>query len=457
VVDVLAALTGRKLSVRSDPFWDQVTQFTFGGVSYSIPYGLPTTLHGDKEEIDASFVGYVNGALKSSAVVFAVELVRMMVFSEARSMFRRLNKGRPGDLFSTPELEVMRRPGPDMTEGDLRTRAVLDVDLAGNHFALRNGDRIHRVRPDWMTIVLGIRDDAMGLDPVDHPESEVVGYLYHPGGQKKQEPIVYTADEVAHWAPIPDPSASYRGMSWMTPVLREISGDLQATSHKNKFFEQGATPNLIIKHQLNDPEMVATGVDIFKQGHEGVANAYKTLHLAAGADATVVGSNFQQLDFKAVQGAGETRIAAASGVGAVLAQFSEGMAGSSLNAGNYAAARRRVADGLFRPLWRSFAGAYESIVDVPPASELWYDERDIAFLREDAKDSAEIQSVRAQSIRQLTDAGFEADSVIKAIANDDMTLLVHSGLFSVQLQEPGTPEPVVEDPAPEPEPSAPAA
>ena len=437
MVDLLAAFT--KTESRFDPFLDLMgTVFSYNGSTYGVPYGFQTTLHGDKEEIDANFVGYVNGALKSSGVVFAVELVRMMVFSEARSMFRRLNKGRPGDLFSTPDLEVMRHPGPGHTEGELRTRAILDVDLAGNHFALHKGDRIHRLRPDWMTIVLGVPDGDDGLEANDHPESEVIGYLYHPGGRNKSKPIVYTADEVVHWAPTPDPAASYRGMSWMTPVLREISGDRQATSYKNKFFENGATPNLVIKNQINDPGVFKQWVALFREEHEGVANAYKTIHLGAGADATVVGTNFQQLDFKAVQGAGETRIAAASGVGAVIAQLSEGMAGSSLNAGNYAAARRRVADGLFRPLWRSFAGAYETIIDVPEAAELWYDERDIAFLREDAKDAAEIQAVRAQSIRNLTDAGFTADSVIKAIANDDMTLLKHSGLFSVQLQEPGT-------------------
>jgi hypothetical protein len=75
-------------------------------------------------------------------------------------------------------------------------------------------------------------------------------------------------------------------------------------------------------------------------GHAGVANAYKTLYLTAGADATVVGKDLQQLDFKVVQGAGETRIAAAAGIHPVIVGLSEGLAGSSLNAGNFAAARR---------------------------------------------------------------------------------------------------------------------
>jgi hypothetical protein len=40
----------------------------------------------------------------------------------------------------------------------------------------------------------------------------------------------------------------------------------------------------------------------------------------------------------------------------------------------------------------------------------------------------------------LLDAGWEPDAAVKYLASDDLTLLVgkHSGLFSVQLQPPGT-------------------
>jgi hypothetical protein len=53
------------------------------------------------------------------------------------------------------------------------------------------------------------------------------------------------------------------------------------------------------------------------------------------------------------------------------------------------------------------------------------------------KDAADIQAVNAGSIRQLLDAGFEADSVISAITSGDLSQLKHTGLFSVQLQPAG--------------------
>jgi hypothetical protein len=142
-----------------------------------------------------------------------------------------------------------------------------------------------------------------------------------------------------------------------------------------------------------------------------------------------------------VQSAGETRIAAAARTPPVMVGLSEGLQGSALNSGNYQAARRMFADGTMRPLWRKAAGSLERIVAPPrSASRLWYDDRDIAFLKEDLKERAEVMLTRAQSARQLVDAGFRPDSVIAALEAEDLSLLEHSGLFSVQLQAAGAPK-----------------
>lgn len=446
MVDLLAALIGRdeKESVRHD--WSGLT---FNGNPL---FGYQQTLTGDKVKIPAAFEEYVAEGFKESAVVFACEAVRLSVFSEARIAYRRLNAGRPGEVYSTSSLNIMRHPWPGATTGDLLTTALSHADFAGNSFAvrrIRNGVRSERIqlpRPDWMQIVIGLPDGEAPEDPTVDPVHDlggvVVGYLYHPGGIHRGDPVPLMANEVAHFKPIPDPVAPWRGMSWLTPVAREVAGDKQATVHKNKFYQNGATPNMIVKTGFEDPEIYEKWVTLFRERMEGASNAYKSLVLGAGMDATVVGRDFQQLDFKAVQGAAETRIAAASGVGAVMAQLSEGLQGSSLNAGNYAAARRRVADALFRPLWRSFVGSYETILPIPRNSELWYDDRDIAFLREDEKDAASIQQTRAITVRSFLDGGFTAESAVAAVENDDLKLLEHTGLFSVQLQPANSSAPV---------------
>jgi hypothetical protein len=765
----------------------------FGGLNYS---GSPIqTLYGKTpaEHIGSDFAGLVRGALQMSGPVSAVEMVRLMVFSEARFQWQRINNGRPGDLFGTQELGILETPWAGGTTGDLLARMILDADFAGSSYNTRIGDEVVRLRPDWVDIVLAPRDTAFGQVGL-----KCAGYAYYNDGDRKKTPVIFLPEEVAHFAPYPDPLANYRGMSWLTPVVREIQSDRAATQHKLKFFENAAaqpytsgmlTPQgwaqmgdikigdevigpdgkaravlgvypqgekdiykltfasgvtteccedhvwqvsnaydrkrgtsrlMTLKEILKDgvryesgtakwaipltdpvefanpapltvepyllglllgdgsfrsngqgsggvtlavtacdadetaqalapvlpegvsitrrdrggwaefyfrgvggpkvnpltqavkdlglfdvpgydktipaaymtalisdriallqglidsdgsietrqhgvrftttsqalaeqlaqlvrslggtasvkddgrngqpthrdrwnvrigllPEWIVparlsrkrdayrpnsrakdrcltlTSVELVRRAeaqcikvdaadglyvtdgfivthntpnlavsmakevtseqfgefveqmdrsHNGTENAYKTLYTAGGADVTVIGADFKQLDFKATQGAGETRIAAAAGVGAILANLSEGMQGSSLNAGNYQAAKRRFADGTMRPLWRNAAASLAVLIKPPPGGgqvRLTFDDRDIAFLREDQRDVAEIQAKEAQTMRTLTDAGWTPESVKAAIQNDgDWSQLVHSGLFSVQLQPPGT-------------------
>jgi hypothetical protein len=112
------------------------------------------------------------------------------------------------------------------------------------------------------------------------------------------------------------------------------------------------------------------------------------------------------------------------------------MQGSSLNAGNFSAARRSTADTCFRPMWRDAVGSLANIATVPSDAELWYDDRDIAFLREDAQEEAQIFATKMSAIRQGVDGGFIPESVIEAADALDVTL-EHSDLLSVQLLPPG--------------------
>jgi HK97 family phage portal protein len=395
--------------------------------------GSGGTLVQNREEIGGDFRGYIDGVYKSNGVVFACMLVRQLLFSEARFQFRQLSNGRPGDLFGSKALERVEKPWPNGTTGDLLTRMIQDADLAGNAYVRRTAQGVERLRPDWMTIVLG---GPRGSQPGDLGV-QLAGYSYQPGGAGSgRDPVVLLPEEVAHFAPIPDPSASYRGMSWLSPVVREIMGDHAASTHKLKFFENGATPNIVatVAKEVS-PENFEKFQEKFEAQHRGLDSAYETLFLGGGADVKVIGTDMRQIDFKVTQGHGETRIAAAAGVPPIIVGLSEGL--DSATYSNYSQARRRFADGTMRPLWRNAAGSLATIVDVPASAELWYDDRDIPFLQEDLKDEADIQSTQAGAIRQLVDAGFDADSVVNAVTAGDLTRLKHSGLFSVQLQKPG--------------------
>jgi hypothetical protein len=418
-------------------FQEWVDLFNYNGNTYPLA-SMQQTLTGNVEEIRNNYAGYVGGAYQANGVVFACMLVRMLHFTEARFQFRQIRQGRPGNLFGTQELGVLETPWPNGTTGDLLARMIQDADLAGNSYTLRQGDTLVRLRPDWTQILLGSRSGRTDFKPGD-PDMEITGYVYQPGGKGGgRDPILYDVQDVAHFAPIPDPSAAYRGMSWLSTVVPEVQSDKAMTQHKLKFLQQGATVNLVVTTPEMNKENFDRLVQVIRENHEGVANAYRTMVLSSGADVKAMGSNLQQMDFRAVQGAGEVRIASAARVPPVLLGLSEGLQGSTLNSGNYQASRRMFADGCIRPMWRQACGALATILTVPGGADLWYDDRDISFLKEDLKDIAEVQQMEAASLRQLIDSGFDPTSAVEAIVSNDWTLLEHSGLFSVQLQQPGS-------------------
>lgn len=428
--------TDRKDLARSKYLTDQ-NFFGFQGMRYPV---FSFSTGGSRDEIDQSFTGYVHGAYKQNGPVFAVVLARMALFSEARFLYQRMRNGRGTDLFSTRDLQILETPWPDGTTGDLLTRAEQDVSMGGNFYVVKEagpfGRRLRRLRPDWVQLILT-------ADPSIATKADVAGIMYTPGGGRVSgvpgEPTgkseFFLPEEFAHWAPIPDPDALYLGMSWITPILSEIYADKAATDHKARFFENAATPNFVASFKESvTTEEFNEFVEMYQADQSGVQNAYKTLFLAGGADVRVIGANLEQMSFKETQGAGETRICAAGGVPPIIVGLSEGLASATYS--NYGMARRKFGDHWARPQWRSFCAAISHLVATPTDARLWYDDRDIAFLREDAKDLVEIQSLQVTMINSLITNGWDQDTAVRAVMSGDIMTLIgsHTGLFSVQLQ-----------------------
>lgn len=417
----------------------------------------------DRERIEHDFDGYVRGAGKADGIVFACFYARLRHYAQAEFRWEDLStgdlRGETRDLrvSGSRDLRLLERPWPTGTTADLLAWMEVDATFAGNSFwtwtdnagrygaqASGPGLRLTRMRPDWVWIVIGSQSgDPYALD------ARPVLFIYEPrtagnvaaGLGTKQPAVLLTPAEVCHYAPVPDPEARFRGMSWLTPVLREISADRAATEHKLAFFERGATLQTIVALDKDVPVAAFDEfVERFKASHEGTDNAYGTLFVGGGADVTVTSADLQKLDYHKVQGGGETRIAADAGVHPVVVGLSEGLSGSSLNAGNYRSAMRSFADGTLTHLWKTTCSSLSNLVNPPSGTRLWIDKAALAFLHEDAKDLAEIQQKQAIALRALLDSGYTPDAAVAFLRSNDLGKLIgqHSGLFSVQLQPPGS-------------------
>jgi phage portal protein BeeE len=406
--------------------------FRFNGLAYPFLNTTMGTL--DEETIGST----LNQVAKTNGIVFALMLARLQVFSQARFQWTRYERGAPADLFGSEDLAVLERPWAGGTTADLLARNEVDVTTAGNSYVRRirrdGRSRLVLLRPQWMHIVMG--SDTDEDHPTEAADVELLGYVYRPPSGPIES---FLPEEIAHYAPYPDPDAVFLGMSWLTAAIRDVSGDNLMTEHKRAFLRNAATPNIIIKF---DPQITLKAAKEFKEffeaSHQGAFNAYKTAYIGGGADAQVVGKDFQQLEFSATQGKAESRLASAAGVPPSWVGFSEGLQGSALNAGNFTAAQRRFGAGTMHHLWMNVSASLETIVRPPDAgAHLWFATKAIPFLQMDATDAAEVQRQEAQTITALVREGFTADSVIAAVQNQDWGLLQHSGRVSVQLHEPG--------------------
>jgi len=395
----------------------------------SFTYGSP-----DTEKLLPTFQSYASDGYSSNAVIFAVILARLMLFSEAEFQFqRRADKA----LFGNQDLSILENPWPNGTTGELLARMIQDADIGGNSFTRDvDGLQLERMRPDRVTIASELLRDSQG-----RPYRVPLGYAFDRDGIGRPTEF-YAASEVSHWSPIPDPLAGFRGMSWLTPIVREVMADQGLTEYKVQYLEHGATPNLLVKYDKKlKPETITAVEDRLSARHGGVGNAGRTIVLDEGADHDVVGNSFEQMNFTTVQAAGENRIAAAGGTPGIVVGLKEGLQAATYS--NYGQAMRRFADITMRPLWRSACAALAPLVNVPAGARLWYDTRGISALQAGEKERAEVLHEDAQTAQVLILAGFEAASITAAIQAHDLTMLVHTGRIPTSLYQDQAPAPAL--------------
>jgi Phage portal protein len=413
--------------------------FQYGGQTY--PVGVNTSMQPVRaQEISQDLPGFM-AAVRRCPPAFAAEMVRALVLSQARFTFRNKPGAprTPRRPWTSSALAPLEQPWTNGTTADLVSRMEWHAGIAGNSYVTNwQPGRLRVLRPDWVAIVYGSQREPD--DPAHALDGDVIGYVYQNGGVfSAGEPRILTPDTVSHWAPQPDPLNAGIGMSWITPAVREIQGDVLATQHKIRFFENSATPNLVVKGlQASSPEQFNELVDMLEQQHSGVRNAYKTLYLSNGADATVVGANLQQIDFKATQGTGETRLSMLSRVHPVILGASEGLQASAMSAGNFGPARRIWSDTWILPTLQGLCAALAPLIRIPSDSELWFDTVDMPIMREDALQAAQIMEIEAATIGALIQTGFTPESAVAATTSKDSGLLDHTGLVSVQLQPAGS-------------------
>jgi phage portal protein BeeE len=397
-----------KQRYRAQGYWEGMAS----GAAVLMTYGGD-----DRKEIAAQqLIAAAQQALATNGIVAAIIQVRMMLLAEA--VFKYRNKV-DKSLYGDEALRLLEYPWPNGTTGDLWARMEQDDSVAGNAFIWKaEPDRLVRLPPGEIIIISEINRTSDG-----RWYREPIGYDWDPSmgtGVRSEPAQTFTVDEVSHWAPYPDPLANFRGMSWLTPVLREVGADSGMTTYKNMYLDHG-TPIAAVKYPARlKPETIDSAVERLQAKYGGVGNAFKPLIFDQGAD-PMLGTGLKDLDYAAVQAAGAERICSAGGVDPIIL----GLTGTVRVAGQaYADAMRRFADLTARPLWRSGCAALEKFVPVPPKGvQLWFDTSDIAALQQAETERAQVTQVNMAAILTGVQAGYTRESVTAAVVSADLSQL----------------------------------
>ena len=411
-----------------------------------------TTLGGSSPSTaDGSFMSMVERVHRESSPVSAAVLTRSLLVSQMSFAWGNDRPGPANDLTVSAALDVVQNPG-GQTRQNFLMRLEQDVSYGGNAYVVRRkNDKVtRRLDPSRCFLMFSSDSDPLwdaAADAYTVPYDATVRSLVYdasPANRNatREDLEAFFPGEFAHWAPEPDPLHWWRGASWMASLVDDVAIDGQIKDHTKKYFRNAATPNLVM---LMEPTKTAAEIqafaDVFNAQFAGVENAGKNWFLGGGTDVKAVGSDMSKLGLKDLQGATETRVAMRSRVPAVILGAREGLSGSSLNTGNYGAARRLLSDGWFAPHVDGLCAALQSLIPpdrVPAGKRLTYDRGAVLFLQEDRSDEAEISQQIASAIRVLVDAGYDPEAAVATLAPQWAGRLSHTGNVSVQLQPAGT-------------------
>ena len=377
-----------------------------------------------REKAGTQLVAQAQQAYETNGVVFACMLARIMLLSEVTFKLRSLTSKK---LYGTEDLRILEYPWENATAGELVARMEQDVSLAGNAFVAKvEDDELFRLPPAEVTIiseeVTSSLTGATYKRPIgyDWDPKQGISSLANYNGGRNPKAQHFTVDEIAHWSPIPDPLANFRGMSWLSPILREVYADTAMLSYKTMYLDRGQPVQAVKYAAKLQPATIDAVVERMMAKYGGVSNAWRPLIIDQGGD-PMMSAPLKDLDYRAVQAGGEHRICMAAGVPSTVV----GLQSAESNE-TFETAMRRFSDMYARWAWRTLCATLQKFVPNIPARgvQLWYDTSDIAALQAAETERAQVTQVHAAATLTLVQAGFTRDSVLSAVASGDWSLLV---------------------------------
>lgn len=349
--------------------------------------------------LDYSGIGDGGG----NSAVFACIRVKAKGFTEAPArVYRRVDQ-QWVEQPAHPIQLLLAKPNPYMSSSFIGAYTMWSIDIAGDaYFAKVRSNagvpiELWPLRPDLVEPLSG-----QELSPSERatlniePNAFIGAYRYTVNGHAQ----LFAATEIVHLKDMPDPVDMRHGAAAIKTVLREILADEEAGQFAAALVKNMGVPGVILTPKdADDPgpdAEAAAGIKARFKDSFGGSNRGEPMVISGGPmDVNVVSFSPEQLDFKTVRRLPEERIAAVTGVPAILAGLGAGLDRSTY--ANWQQARESLAEDTLSPLWETFGVQWTHQLGpdfgLAPTEAVRYDTSDVRALQDDENKTVERMNV----------------------------------------------------------------
>ena len=337
-----------------------------------------------------------DGFGSNSAVYACLRLLSQSVPEPPLIPSLRDPDGEPGKPleWNHPLRQLIRHPNDLMTEYEFWELTTLHCGIVGRSTWYKERDRAGRLIALWP-----LRPDRVGpiySDSTDGSTSVIAGWSYLVPGTTNYIPIRREDIVLFNLAdPAGESGGIVEGLGPLQVLASEVGADNEATRFVGAMLANYGQPGMVIhtKNQIDTQEDIDIIKAAARQEFGGVKRGAPAV-LDADSTITLTGFNMQQLEFPALRKVSESRISAAFGVPAVLAQLLVGIE----NGQAYAALeqmREFFAETTLANYWRRFSDVYTRDVAEAEFDEQYvcaFDTRKVKALQHQAR--AEIDRIQ---------------------------------------------------------------
>lgn len=314
----------------------QRVAFALGLQQKKAPFIWPSYRDGEVHWGMGNFMEYVSEGFELNALVYASIMYKVRAVSQPRLKIYDYE----GSLIESekhPLMSLQRRPNEFQSWAGFNGSVETYLNLSGNAYVYVDRGRDGAIEGP-VKAMYTLRPDRVHLIPKD---GMIAGYLYRPDGATIRDGIPIMPENIMHFK-FPNPADRFEGLGYglspIAPMARSGDVDNQVTKFLKIFFDRGALPAGVLKHnQPLEPDQVMAIKARWRETYGGVDNWAEVGVLDSDTEYQRIGYNFTEMGFESIDDRNESRAPMPFGVPPILIGSKFGMKHSTYS--NYGQAR----------------------------------------------------------------------------------------------------------------------